>query len=121
LNAVVRHNGTNVPNAKNECNESIAVDSSRYTGNATTPSSDAMTNAIDTARSVVCSTRWTSGRAMKARRTNNPIAIITVRNTAQRAISNGGVVAVSERCGTRNCGAGPGLGPTAKVKAPCTG
>ena len=45
--------------------------------------------------------------------TNSPMATMTVMNIAQRAISNRGVVAVADMFGTRNCGAGPGLGPTA--------
>ena len=53
------------------------------------------------------------GRAISSRMANRPIAIITVTNIAQRAISNCGVVAVADMFGTRNCGAGPGLGPTA--------
>ena len=31
------------------------------------------------------------------------------------------MVAVADRWGTGNCGAGPGFGPTANVNAPCTG
>ena len=80
-----------------------------------------MVKAIESARRFVPSTRRTSGRAISIRSTNRPIALITVRNTAQRASSSGVVVAVCEMCGTVNCGAGPGLGPTANVNAPCTG
>src|SRR5207253_10558739 len=43
------------------------------------------------------------------------------RKTAQRPIRSCVVVAVSLSDGTRNCGGGPGFGPTAKVKAPRTG
>ena len=55
------------------------------------------------------------------RRKNSPIAAITERNTTARAVTSDGVAAVSEIEGTGNCGAGPGFGPTAKVKAPRTG
>ncbi len=58
---------------------------------------------------------------MATRITKRPIALITVRNIAQRAISNGVEVALCDMCGITNCGAGPGLGPTANEKAPCTG
>ena len=78
-------------------------------------------NAIVTARRLVPSTRRTSGRAISIRKTNSPMAISTVRNIAQRATSRFVVVAVSEMLGMTNCGWGPGLGPTAKVKPPCTG
>ncbi len=67
------------------------------------------------------STRLTSGRAIAIRSTNRPIAIITVRNIAQRATSSLCVVAVPAIEGTRNCGCGPSFGPIAKVNAPCTG
>ena len=60
-------------------------------------------------------------RAMSIRSANRPIALIMLRNAAQRAMSSGAVTAVAETCGTGNCGAGPGFGPTAKVNAPCTG
>ena len=43
------------------------------------------------------------------------------RNSVWLAERGWAVTAVAETRGTRNCGAGPGLGPTAKVKAPCTG
>ena len=42
----------------------------------------ATTNAIETARRLVPSTRRTSGRAIASRSTKRPIAIITVRNTS---------------------------------------
>ena len=110
-----------MPTAKNERSESTAVSSSRYAGSASSPSAHATTKPIETARSFVPSTRRTSGRAINSRSTKRPIAIIVVRKTAQRAISKGVVVAVSEMRGTGNCGAGPGFGPTANVNAPCTG
>jgi hypothetical protein len=43
------------------------------------------------------------------------------RKTTQREMSSCVVVAVSLSDGIRNCGGGPGLGPTANVKAPRTG
>ena len=51
-------------------------------------------------------------RAIRSRIASRPIATITLRNIAQRAISSGGVTAVAETWGIGNCGAGPGLGPT---------
>ena len=70
------------------------------------------------ARRLVPSTRRTSGRAITIRKTKSPMAIITERNMHQRATSRFVVVAVSAMLGMTNCGWGPGLGPTAKVKPP---
>ena len=47
------------------------------------------------------------------RSANRPIATITDTNISHRVTSSCGVVAVAEMFGTRNCGAGPGFGPTA--------
>src|SRR5437764_2246451 len=46
---------------------------------------------------------------------------MTARNTIVRAAISRGVAAVSEVDGMTNWGAGPGVGPTAKVNAPRTG
>ena len=62
-----------------------------------------------------------AGRAMTARSENRPTAIIMLRKTSQRVTISCGVAADSESDGMTNCGAGPGLGPTAKVNAPRTG
>jgi len=77
--------------------------------------------SIETLRKRVPLTRETSGRAISIRSANSPIATITERKTAQRAIRRGGVAAVSEIEGITNWGAGPGFGPTANVNAPRTG
>jgi hypothetical protein len=66
-------------------------------------------------------TRVTSGRATAIRRTNRPIAAMKDRNASQRAVTSRVDAAVSDVDGIANCGAGPGFGPTAKVKAPRTG
>ena len=62
-----------------------------------------------------------TGRAIRARSTNRPSELSTARKTSQRETSSRVVVAVSLSEGTRNCGGGPGFGPTAKVNAPRTG
>ncbi len=80
-----------------------------------------MTKATERARSLVPSTRETSGRAITARRTNSPSADITARNAVQRATSSEGVAALSVRAGIANSGAGPGFGPIWNVNAPRTG
>ncbi len=46
---------------------------------------------------------------------------MTARNTSQRAATSCGVAADSLSDGITNCGAAPGTGPTANVKAPRTG
>ncbi len=66
-------------------------------------------------------TRRTTGLAIPIRSANRPIAANNDRKTVQRAIKRRGVAAVSEIDGITNCGAGPGFGPTANVKAPRTG
>src|SRR5213080_3380572 len=63
----------------------------------------------------------TRGRAVIARRTKRPNALIIVRKTIQRRARSAGVAAVSLIEGIANCGAGPGFGPTANVNAPRTG
>src|SRR5258707_794794 len=73
------------------------------------------------ARMEVPRTTRATGRAISARSTNRPSEVSTERKTAQRAISRRVVVAVSLSEGTRNCGGGPGFGPTANVNAPRTG
>ena len=55
------------------------------------------------------------------RRMKSPIAAISATKTIERATINRGVAAVSEIEGITNCGCGPGLGPTAKMKALRTG
>ena len=74
-----------------------------------------------TARRLVPSTRRGSGRAIASRIASRPIEAITVRNIAHFATTSAVVVALFAMCGMTNCGAGPGFGPTAKVKAPWTG
>src|ERR1700687_5065465 len=61
------------------------------------------------------------GRTTTTRSAKIPIAAISDRKTIQRAVTSEGVAAVSESEGILNCGAGPGLGPTANVNAPRTG
>ena len=73
-------------------------------GIAISPRIDATTNAIETGRRLDPGTRPTRGRAMAMRRTNRPIAAITVRNIAHRATTSRVVVAVPEIFGTTNCG-----------------
>ncbi len=80
---------------------------SRYTGIAINPRIDMITNASETLRRLDPSTRFATGRAITIRSTKSPMAAITVRNIAQRAITSRGVVAVCEIFGTTNCGAGP--------------
>src|SRR5438067_5621997 len=92
-----------------------------YTGTATRASPAATAKAIESARRFVPSTRRTSGRAIRIRRTKIPIAIISVKSASHFVITSEVDVAEPDMCGILNCGAGPGLGPTAKVKAPCTG
>ena len=72
-------------------------------------------------RRFVPGARRTAVRATTRRRASNPIATITLRNIAHRAISSWAVTAVAEMRGIGNCGAGPGLGPIAYVNAPWTG
>jgi hypothetical protein len=72
-------------------------------------------------RSEVPRTARATGRAVSARSTNRPSAESTERKTSQRETSSRVVVAVSLSEGTRNCGGGPGFGPTANVNAPRTG
>ena len=113
-NAVTRNSGTSAVTSNTERSESFAVAKSRYTGIAIRPSDrrdherDRQRPAGSPPRRVV-----TAGRAISSRSTNRPIAAITDTNIAQRVISSCGVVAVAEMFGTRNCGAGPGFGPTA--------
>src|SRR5207248_5228403 len=83
--------------------------------------SDATPNAIESVRNRVSGTRRTAGRAVAMRSRNGPIAAMKETNTTERAAISRGVAAVSEIEGMRNCGAGPGFGPTAKVNAPRTG
>ena len=112
-NAVTRNSGTSAVTSNTERSESFAVEKSRYTGIAITPTTDVATNATDSPCRVVPGTRLTSGRAISMRSTNSPIAAITEKNITQRGISTRGAVAVAEMLGTGNCGAGPGFGPTA--------
>ena len=58
---------------------------------------------------------------MNIRRTNRPIVAIPASSITQRAATSRGVAAVSLMLGITNWGAGPGLGPSAKVYAPRTG
>src|SRR5438105_2301844 len=78
-------------------------------------------NASERRLSVAPDTRRITGLAVATRSTNSPIDAITERKTTQRAVRSDGVAAVSEIDGMTNWGAGPGFGPTAKVKAPRTG
>ena len=101
--------------ANGERSESTAVDTSRYTGVAISPTAAVIRNAIESGRRLTPSTLRATGRAISDRKTNRPIATITDRNIAHRAISRLVSVAVSEMCGIGNCGGGPGVGPTANV------
>ncbi len=111
--AVTPNSGTSAPTSNTERSESFAVEISRYTGIAISPTTDAATNATDTFRRLAPRTRRTSGRAISVRSTNSPIALITDTNITHRAISRFALIAVAETLGTLNCGAGPGSGPTA--------
>jgi hypothetical protein len=79
------------------------------------------TAARETACRLEPGSSLTTGRATTSRMANRPIESITATNITQRVISSAGVTAVADTRGTLNCGAGPGLGPTANVKAPWTG
>ena len=109
------------PRANVERSANCAVAISTYTGIAINPTAAAKPNAIETPRKRVSGTRRTTGRAIAMRSRNSPIAPITATKTTERAAIRRGVAAVSEIEGMTNCGAGPGLGPTANVKAPRTG
>src|SRR5437763_888926 len=85
------------------------------------PRTELITNAVESARRLVPSTRLTIRRATRVRSTNSPIAAITVTNISQRVTNNCADTALEATAGTRNWGAGPGFGPTAYVNAPCTG
>ena len=78
-------------------------------------------NATVTHRRLVPSTLRTRGRAIASRIASRPIDAMTVRNIAHFATTRGVDVAPRAMCGITNCGEGPGFGPTANVKAPCTG
>ena len=52
-NAVTRNSGTSAVRSNTDRSESIAVAKSRYTGIAIRPSTDAITNATETARRLV--------------------------------------------------------------------
>src|SRR5207302_10188254 len=108
-NAVAPNSGTNAPTSNTERSESLAVAKSRYTGIATSPSTDETTNVTDTARRCTRGARPTTGRRISTRRTNRPIAAITVTNVNHRMTSIRGVVAVPEICRTRTWRAGPGF------------
>src|SRR5436309_2597213 len=88
---------------------------------ATSATTDAIPNARLTHRSRVPDTRVTRGRATAIRSTNSPIAAMNARKAAHLAVTSFADAAVSEVDGITNCGAGPGFGPTANVKAPRTG
>ena len=113
--------GTSAPMSKTDRSANCAVATSTYTGIAASPATAATPNATESGRSGVSGTRAATGRTIAILRMKRPIAVITVRKAAQRAISSEGVAEVSEVDGITNCGAGPGLGPTANVKAPRTG
>ena len=72
-------------------------------------------------RSDAPGTRRGTSRTSRVRRSRSPTAHMAVRNETQRAIRRPGVAALSVSEGITNCGAGPGLGPTANVNAPLTG
>src|SRR3954469_10224553 len=98
------------PRSYHDRGPNFGVASTVYTGVATSATSAAARNAIDTARRLAPGTRRTIGRAVTILSAKRPIAPITVRNTIHRAISRVGVAAVSEIDGITNCGAGPGFG-----------
>ena len=120
-NAESPRRGNTFPRSNDERSANCAVAITTYTGVATRPTAAATPNAIETARSLVPATRRTTGLAITMRRMKRPIAAITEIKTIARAVTRLGVAAVSEVDGTGNCGAGPGFGPTANVKAPRTG
>src|SRR6266550_8796442 len=120
-NAESRTSGSTFPRSKAERSANCAVAIATYTGVAINAITAEIPNATETARSRVSETRRTSGRAVAMRRMKSPIDAMTDRKTIARAVTRLGVAAVSEIDGTGNCGAGPGLGPTANVKAPRTG
>src|ERR1700675_1213677 len=90
-------------------------------GIATSATASAAPKAIVSGRSELPETTLTTGRAITALSTKSPRAASSERNTTHRETRSRVVVAVSLSDGTRNCGGGPGFGPTAKVKAPRTG
>ncbi len=92
-NAVTPNSGTSAPTSNTERSESLAVEKSRYTGIAISPTTEAITNAIESARRLTPGTRLTTGRTIRIRSTNSPIAAITATNISQRVISSCGVVA----------------------------
>ena len=63
-NAVTRYSGTSAPRSNTERSESLAIEKSRYTGIAISPTIENATHATDTARRFVPSTRRISGRAI---------------------------------------------------------
>src|SRR5262249_11178342 len=90
-------------------------------GMATSATSSAIPVAQETAFSEIPPTRRATGRAISIRSTKSPIAERNEMKTTHREIRSCVVVAVSVNDGIRNCGGGPGLGPTANVNAPRTG
>src|SRR5205807_10110756 len=77
--------------------------------------------AVEIERREAPGTRLGTSRVISVRRTSRPIALIPSRKVAQRAISSGGVAALSVSDGITNCGSGPSFGPIANRKAPLTG
>ena len=120
-NAESRTSGRMFPRSNTPRSANCAVAITTYTGVAINAIAAEIPNATDSGRRRVSDTRRTTGRAVAMRRMKRPIAAMTDRKTIARAVTRLGVAAVSEIEGTGNCGAGPGLGPTAKVNAPRTG
>ena len=89
-------------------------------GIAISPATRQMPKAIESAR-IARGAAAAAGRAISVRIENSPTASMIDRNAAQRAVTRPGVAADSDSDGITNCGAGPGLGPTANVNAPRTG
>src|SRR6476659_10715354 len=89
-------------------------------GIALSPATRQMPKAIESSR-IARGAAGASGRAISVRIENSPTASMIDRNIAHRAVTSPGVAADSDSDGITNCGAGPGLGPTANVNAPRTG
>src|SRR4029079_14551989 len=89
-------------------------------GIAISPATRQMPKAIESAR-ITRGAAAAAGRAISVRLENKPTARMIDPHIAHPAVTRPGVAADSDNDGIPNCGAGPGLGPTAKVNAPRTG
>src|SRR6476620_1148677 len=89
-------------------------------GIAIRPATRQKPKAIESAR-IARGAPAAAGRAISVRIENSPTASMIDRNIAHRAVTRPGLAADSDSDWITNCGAGPGLGPTANVNAPRTG